>query len=158
MPRTSWLLSKLHPSIVNAGITLCNTRFKGERLLAIVPSSTVGFLSDLISLSLDSHGQPVPFIIFGDFNFRLDACRLVEVRDQALGEHWLIEEFLFPVVFCRPTNRSDREDQRKGQWRDRENHHSKWRSATEINHRKERIQSTWRTRLLLQHQHRTGTN
>lgn len=34
----------------------------------------------LESLPLDSTGKHVPYVIFGDFNFRLDAHRLVEVR------------------------------------------------------------------------------
>ncbi|CAF3406094.1 unnamed protein product [Rotaria sp. Silwood1] len=29
-------------------------------------------------LSLDPSGKTVPYVIFGDFNFRLDACRLIE--------------------------------------------------------------------------------
>jgi hypothetical protein len=34
----------------------------------------------LISLPLDPSGNHVPYVIFGDFNFRLDAHRLVEVN------------------------------------------------------------------------------
>ena len=47
-------------------------------------ASTKSVLSGPLSLPLDSHGQPVPFMIFGDFNFRLDACRLVEVNGEVL--------------------------------------------------------------------------
>lgn len=40
----------------------------------------------LESLPLDSTGKHVPYVIFGDFNFRLDAHRLVEVRREREGE------------------------------------------------------------------------
>ena len=66
--------------------------------------------------------------------------------------------FLSFVVSGGQTSWSDREDQRKGQWRNRQNYHSKERSAAEVNHRKERIQSSWWTRFLFQHQYRTGKN
>ncbi len=41
----------------------------------------MGFVFRL-SLPLDPSGKHVPYVIFGDFNFRLDAHRLVEVNEK----------------------------------------------------------------------------
>jgi len=39
-------------------------------------------LNLFIRLPLNPSDAPVPFAIFGDFNFRLDAHRLVEVNEK----------------------------------------------------------------------------
>jgi hypothetical protein len=44
-----------------------------------------GIYFSLFSLSLNPSDAPVPYAIFGDFNFRLDTHRLLPVNEFALN-------------------------------------------------------------------------
>ena len=55
------------------------------------------FFSFKISLLVDCSGKTVPYIIFGDFNFRLDAYRLVDVNRNK-NKRTFIYLFIYRIV------------------------------------------------------------